>query len=214
MTDYPRLAADPGRIVPNPDIPAGELKIALFDAPENSFSEPTVLLAASTSGAGWKRQYVEISHGGRVQLVRTAPCKATLGHAATALGAADTDGSVEVVLHDSDQWLVSCSDADLAQGDNRAVLGNEVIQFAVVTPLEAGRFRLARLLRGRHESAIAKHSKGELFVLIERDAFQPITLPVWIPGAAVHASATNGAAHCSLIPVCAGRPLHAAGSKP
>ncbi len=37
MSAYPKLAADAGRIVANRDDPVGELKLALFNAPE-SFS--------------------------------------------------------------------------------------------------------------------------------------------------------------------------------
>ena len=42
--------------------------------------------------------------------------------------------------------------------------------------------------------------------LIERDALAPISLPVWIPGSPVRASALNGTAECSVIPAFKGRP--------
>lgn len=203
----PRLAADPGRIVANRDVPAGELKIALFNAPEEFSEGPTVLLAASTPSPGWKRQYVEISHGDRAQLVRTALRKSVLGRAATVLDGGN-GGSIEIRLYDPDQWLVSCSDQDLDLGDNLAALGNEIIQFGQATPLGAGRFRLNRLLRGRKgtEGAVTSHVEGEAFVLVERDALAPISLPVWIPRSPVRASALNGTEECSLIPAFRGRP--------
>jgi hypothetical protein len=207
MTRHLRLAADPGRIVANRDVAVGELQIALFNATEGYFSEPTVLLAASTPSPGWRRQYVEISHGGRVHVVRTPVRKSTLGRTATILD--DTDGgSVEIQLHDPDQWLVSCGDQDLELGDNLAVLGNEIIQFGKATPLGAGRFHLTRLVRDREGtgSAPMSHIQGEAFALIEPGALEPITLRAWAPASPVRASALNGTAEYSIVPTFKGRP--------
>ena len=177
------------------------MKIALFNAPEvyQSASEPTLLLAASTPTPGWRRQYVEISHAGRTHLVQTPPRKSIFGRAVTVLGVADE--SVEIVLCDADQWLVSCSDDDLKFRDNLAIIGGEVIQFGEATSLGSGQFRLARLLRGRAgtERAMATHAEREPFVLIERGALQPISLPEWVPGLPVRASAQGGSAECSLV---------------
>src|SRR4051812_45712821 len=207
VTIHPRLAADSGRIVANHDVPAGELKMALFNAPgEIRFSNPPMLLlAASTPSPGWRREFVEISHAGRMHVVQTALRKSVLGQAATAL--AESDETVEIVLYDADQWLVSCSDQDLELGENLALLGDEVIQFGEAIGLGAGRFRLARLLRGQAgtEFAIPGHSKEEPFVLVEPDTLQPITLPVWVEGSQVHASARNGSAECSRTSAFNGR---------
>jgi hypothetical protein len=206
VINYPTLAADAGRIAANPDISAGQLKMALFSAPAGyqSSSEPTLYLAASTPIPGWRRQYVQISHADRTQLVQTARRKSILGYAATALGVPQNEAkgrtSVEIVLHDADQWLVSCDDRDLRLGDNLAVIGNEVIQFGEATPLGGGRFRLARLLRDRAGSggAIGVHCEGEPFVLVEPGALQPVILPVWVPASPIRASTQNGSAECSL----------------
>src|SRR4029079_11833299 len=86
MTAFPRLAADPGRIIGSRDIPAGELKMSLFECREQSRRSdvPALLLAASTP-SGWKRQWVELHHAGRTQLVQTPPRKSILGHATTEL---------------------------------------------------------------------------------------------------------------------------------
>jgi len=207
VTIHLRLAADAGRIVANRDIPAGELKMALFNAPEEIrlSSGPMLLLAASTANPGWRRDFVEISHAGRIQVVPTALRKSVLGQAVTAL--AESDETVEIVLCDADQWLVSCSDQDLELGENLAFLADEVIQFGEATPLGAGRFRLGRLLRGQAgtEFAIPGHSKEEPFVLVEPDTLQPITLPVWVGGSQVHASARNGSAECSRTSTFNGR---------
>ena len=191
MRSYPRLAADPGRIVANADVPQGELHVALFSAPANHqpMDEATVYLAASTATPGWSRHHVEISYAARTQVVQTARRKSVLGYAAASLPATDAQTTVEVVLHDPDQWLVSCSEEDLKLGDNLAMIGNEVVQFGEATSIGAGRFLISRLARGLRGTAAAHHSSGEPFVLIERSALQPITLPIWVLQSPIRASA-------------------------
>jgi hypothetical protein len=60
-----------------------------------------------------------------------------------------------------------------------AFVGREVLQFGDALPLGSGRFRLGRLLRGREgtEAAMAGHTAGEAFILIESDALRIIQLP-------------------------------------
>jgi hypothetical protein len=206
MKAFPRLAADAGRIVGSRDIPAGKLKMALFQIPEQSRSSDarTLLLAASTATSGWKRQCIELHHAGRTQLVQTPPRKSVLGHATTRLDETEVGAGVEVVLHDSDHWLTSCSDDDLQVGENLAAIGNEVVQFGDATPLGTGRFRLGRLLRGRAGTDIAIHVRGEPFVLIQHGTLQPIGLHVWMSGSPVWAVTPNGSAQCTLTPTFKG----------
>lgn len=197
MSGFPRLEADGGRIVRNPDVPLGELKLALFRTPGSAERPQVLLLAASSSMPGWRREYVEISHAGCSQLVQTAVRKSTLGYVESAAGPTD---QFEVSLHDSDQWLVSCRDEDLALGANLAMLGNELIQFGEATSLGGGRFLLGRLLRNRAESMNTGAPVGPStpFVLIERASLQPITMPFRAPGFPVIAKARNAEAQCSL----------------
>ena len=81
------------------------------------------------------------------------------------------------------------------------LLGRELIQFGEATSLGGGRFRLSRLLRGRvgTQDAIPGHEANEPFALIDRDALQPIILPVLVPGLPVRAVAQNGSAEFSLM---------------
>jgi hypothetical protein len=200
MTNFPKLAADAGRIAANPDVSPGQLKMALFAVPHERSSETAVVLAASTCSPGWKRQHVDIHHAGRIQTVQTPRRKSVLGRAASVLGA-EAGATVEVLLYDAEQWLVSCCDRDLELGDNLALLGREVIQFGEATSLGEGRFRLGCLLRGRvgTDAAISGHEEDEPFALIERSALQPIVLPVLGPGSPVRAVAQNGSAEFSLM---------------
>lgn len=205
MKAFPKLAADPGRIVSSRDMPVGELKLALFEVSEHlrASAAPTVLLAASTTASGWKPGLVEVRHAGRTQMAKMAPRKAVLGYVTTELDGGEAD-AVEVLLHDPDQWLTSCADDALQVGENLAAIGTEVVQFAVATSLGDGRFRLRRVLRGRAGTESTVHFKGEPFVLLERAALQPIILPVWKRGTPVEACAHDGYARCTLMPAFKG----------
>ena len=108
------------------------------------------------------------------------------------LDESDADNTIEIVPHDPNRWLTSCTNDDLQVGDNLAAR-DEVIQFGEVTALGAGRFRLGRLFRGRAGTTSTAHSRGEPFVLLEHGALQPIMLPVWKRGSPVWASGQHGA---------------------
>jgi hypothetical protein len=77
-----------------------------------------------------------------------------MGSAVSILSAGDSAlidraGAVEVQLLHDEMWLEGRSDDALAAGANLAQLGDELIQFGDAEPLDGGRFRLSRLLRGR-----------------------------------------------------------------
>ena len=74
-----------------------------------------------------------------------------------------------VALPGSDLGFSNASVAQLAAGVNRALVGEELVQFARAEPLGNGRWQLSGLLRGRGgtEWAIAGHAAGDRFVLID-----------------------------------------------
>jgi hypothetical protein len=49
------------------------------------------------------------------------------------------------------------------------------------------------------QDAIPGHEADEPFALVAREAFQPIILPVLVPGSPVRAVAQNGSAEFSLM---------------
>ena len=197
------VPADAGRIVSNPDSIAGAISIALLDIPNVlgiASNQPTLVLAASATGKGWKGRPVEIEFAGQGVATQTARGKSLLGHANSVLLTSATDlideqNSVEIELVDSDQWLTSCNDEALAAGENLAVLGSEIFQFGRVDSLGSGRFQLSKLLRGRGgtEWACAAHGVGDVFCLIRPGTLQPIMLPSWSLGSTISASSNGGA---------------------
>jgi hypothetical protein len=195
---FPKLAADPGRIAPNRDIAMDELKLALFEVPEQRRGPdgPLLMLAASTPVPGWARSRVEIEFAGRRYAARTPAQKSVLGVLMGSAGLGEE--TIEVALHDAEQWLTCCADDDLELGDNVAMLGAEVIQFGHATSLGKGRFRVGRLVRGQAGTENTNHSDGEPFVMLDLTALELICLPAWIPNEPVSASTLDGAAKCSV----------------
>jgi len=70
--------------------------------------------------------------------------------------------------------LSSCTEADLLNGANAALLGGEIIQFQTAALLGPGLYSLGNLLRGRRgtEAAAQGHCAGERFVLLTGGAVQ------------------------------------------
>jgi hypothetical protein len=211
------LVAEAGRILAPSDVVEEGVTVALLDAaavPGMASDSMTVLLAGSSSSAGWRARTVAISGAGQELAVQTARRKSLLGRALTMLGdgapyLVDETNILDVALIDSDQWLTSCTDDALADGANLAVLGNELLQFGQAIPLGEGRFRLSRLLRGRGgtEWAIGEHSVAETFCLIEADSLQAIALPPWVAGASVTTTDRTGTGATEQIAGNALKPL-------
>ena len=195
------LSGDSGRIVANSDVVEGPTSLALIEAPamtNDQESGPALLIAASSATPGWSARPLTVTGSGQTFATQRARRKSVLGHALTALANADPylideASSVEVELVDQQQWLTSCDDDALADGANLAIIGSEVIQFGDATALGNGRFRLARLLRGRGGTdwATGLHGAGDLFCLIDSVSLQRLELPVWMRGSALGAAGRN-----------------------
>jgi len=81
----------------------------------------------------------------------------------------DRQAFVIVELLGADMVLVDAAPRALAMGENRALVGGELIQFARARPMGGRAWRLEGLLRGRggSEYRIDGHSAGERFVLLD-----------------------------------------------
>ncbi len=181
--------ADPGRGLIQNDAPHGATTLHLIDLPPieaGIASMPHLVVAAAGVSTGWRRAALLQSIDGGVSWeeagVTAAP--AIIGAADTVLGVGsacliDEANSVEVTLLNAAMTLGNADAAGLDAGRNLAVLGEELIQFRTALPLGNNRYRLSGLYRGRRGTqwAIAGHSVGERFILIERDALAAITVP-------------------------------------
>lgn len=171
--------ADPGRPALAPDLAVGTTSLIACELPWDgnpATPVPLLLAAASSPGASWAGAslYLDQGDGALLPLGVTGRDRAVLGHAETALPFAspllfDRHGSVDVQLDAPDLSLPGASQRQLALGANRALLGQEIIQFAHAAPLGDGQWRLSGLWRGRGgtESALAGHAAGEPFLLLD-----------------------------------------------
>ena len=141
-----------------------------------SASTATVFAAASSSGAGWAGAALYVDQGdGNMQPIGTSGrTRSTIGHAISVLPSAsplmfDRHSSVIVQLAGADMTLADATADQLLGGANRALLGQEIIQFSSATPLGAGLWQLAGLLRGRGgtEIQVGSHLTGEGFALLD-----------------------------------------------
>ncbi|HEX8262597.1 MAG TPA: phage tail protein [Allosphingosinicella sp.] len=195
--------ASAGRPVDQPDLIHGPTTLVLLDLPlhaEALPNRPRLLVAAAGRQAGWRRAELSASFDGGASWAAAGPTApaAVLGVALSAPGAGgaaliDERNQIEVELLNEAMWLESRSEAALAAGDNLAVLGDELIQFGIATPLGGRRFRLSRLLRGRRgtEWAAGLHSAGEPFALIEAESLAPLEAPPGSLGGEVRLLATG-----------------------
>jgi hypothetical protein len=177
--------ADPGRSNLPADALAPPTILAAFELPwdgNGSGDAPASFAAATSAGTNWGGAALFADHGDGALLPL-----GTSGRGRCVLGATvgilapgnpllfDRCASVSVELVADDMALTDATPRLMAGGGNRALLGGELIQFSRAVPLGNRRWRLEGLLRGRGgtESAIATHSAGERFVLLDG---QPVDL--------------------------------------
>lgn len=195
----PANPVDPGRINPPPDTAAPATLLAAYELPwdgTGSGDVPAPFAAVSAVGANWRGAALYVDRDGALHpLGPSGRARSLVGLAESVLPPAspllfDRGAGVIVALPDPAMTLADATGRALAIGANRALLGEEVLQFARAEPLGGGRWRLSRLLRARGgtEAALASHAAGEPFVLLDA---QPVALdPVRVgtsPDAAIAA---------------------------
>lgn len=176
----PALASDPGRGNPAPDLPSGETRITAFELPFDPAASRSDMVrtfaAVSSAAAGWTGAalYADRGDGALLPLGPSRRTRAVMGTASSVLPAAhplllDRGSQLEIQLVDPAMQLTGIDTLLLSEGANLALVGEEIVQFLRATPLGQGRWLLEGLLRGRGgtESAIASHSAGETFVLLD-----------------------------------------------
>jgi hypothetical protein len=79
----------------------------------------------------------------------------------------DTVSTVDVTM--TSGVPLTDSDSNVLNGTNAAMVGNEIIQYATVTPLGGNSYRLSRLLRGRRgtDFYMTGHIAAESFVMLQ-----------------------------------------------
>lgn len=180
LADTPQT--DPGRPLTPPDVPVGTTELVAFELPwdgAGTGDAPLLFAATSSHSAGWAGAalYADEGDGQLLPLTMTGRNRAILGKAQDTLPPAtphlfDREGRVTIQLADSSAGLTDATPGQMAMGANRALLGEELFQFARAVPLGDGCWQLEGLLRGRGgtEAAVSGHAPDEAFVLLDGTA--------------------------------------------
>lgn len=176
----PELGSDAGRGNPPVDALPGETRLVAFELPlDGTTGAPDAtrcVAAVSGTSVNWggAALYGDRGDGQLLPLGPSGRGRAVMGVTQSALAAAnpllvDRASALVVSLVDPKMQLASVDTAQLAQGANLALIGEELVQFLHATPLGEGRWRLGGLLRGRGgtEAALGTHGLSEPFVLID-----------------------------------------------
>lgn len=194
-------SSDPGRINVPPDLALEPTRLLAFELPwdgSGSGDRAALYAAASGASAGWPGAalFAARPDGSLASLGSTGRRRAILGTTTGILAPAspllvDSSSTVDVQLP-ADLLLADASFVQLAEGANRAVIGEEIVQFGSAQPLGGGIWRLSSLLRGRGgtEFAVGSHVAGEPFALID-DALVPLD-PLVVGDAAVAEVVASG----------------------
>ncbi|MFM5929303.1 MAG: phage tail protein [Novosphingobium sp.] len=176
------VAGDSGRASPPQDLPAGSVALQAFELPWDGLGSgdaPSLFAAVSSNSAGWQGAALFADHGDGqlLSLGASGRSRAIMGAVVGHLpqGPAhvfDRASTLDIALSGPDLVLTAATPEQMAFGANRALVGQEIIQFAEADRLENGNWRISGLLRGRGgtEPAIGEHSDGESFVLLDGTA--------------------------------------------
>lgn len=159
---------------PPTDVTAGgDTTLRVLDIPLISDSDTdNGLYLAADGGENWHDATVYVSRNGgnSYELAKSLITKSTFGTCNTVLGdctsGVDNTNTLSVTIRSGE--LESVSLDDLNNGENIALVGNEIIRFQTATLTGTNTYTLSTLYRGQRgtEWAIATHVAGESFYLL------------------------------------------------
>lgn len=213
--------ADAGQALRAPDLLATPTRLIAFEAPWDGIGESAVRrvhAAVSSASAGWTGAalYAELDEG-LAPLGASGSQRAALGQLASILTPSpalrlERTATVDVELASSDFILTGATPEMIANGANRALVGDEVLQFAEAIALGGALWRLRGLLRGRggtEPAAQIAHAVGTPFATLDERliALDPAKLGVAANIAAIGLADSEAVSVPILNPGLALRPL-------
>lgn len=171
--------SDPGDSLAATDLPIPATRLAAIEFPPDASAnpaQPSVFAAASATNSAWRGAALFAVQGSAlVDLGSSGARRAVMGRLTGPLGASpalllepSAEAFVELVAEDLD--LADTDIAGLAAGNNRMMIGGELVQFLRAAPLGSGQWRLSGLLRGRggtEPAAAAGHPADQTVVLVD-----------------------------------------------
>lgn len=172
------LVGDAGMSNAPADNPITSTQFCAFEIPAENNASPssrTIVAAATSQGAGWRGASLFVEQGTALtEISSTGNVRAITGLLAAPIGSSscrliERDAELLVDLIASDLAFQSTDVIGLANGDNRLMVGGEVIQFLEAQSLGNGSWRLSGLLRGRagtEPAATLGHQVGVCVTLL------------------------------------------------
>lgn len=167
------VAISPGSVAPL------NTSLYVLDLPllQSADDQPGVYVAASGLDGWTGASLWRASDSVNYSRIASLPIMATTGIVITlplnvSCDYIDRASTLQVQLMNG--TLSSCTELDLYNGANAALIGNEIIQFQTATLVAPGLYTLSNLLRGRRgtEYANASHAVGENFILLSTSSIE------------------------------------------
>ncbi len=185
------VSSDAGSANTPDDELVGPTLLSLFEVPSDgtsSSSEPLILAAASSATSSWKGAALFVERaGGLVPIGSAGSRRAVSGVIVDSLGPSnathfEAGSSMLIDLPDDDLSFSETTIAGLAHGENRVLVGGEVLQFLSAEVVSPGRWQLSGLLRGRggtENAAQNGHGPGTPVILLDErlTALDPSEVP-------------------------------------
>lgn len=131
----------------------------------------------------WPGAHVDLSLDGGENYIQRQSTRSgsVIGALVTALGAhpaafPDEVNSCEVAISTPNALLVNTSLVGMLNRTNRALIGDEIVNFADGDEVTPGIWAVSHWLRGRKGTAAVEHLAGERFVLLDTALFVPAEL--------------------------------------
>lgn len=132
-------------------------------------------VAIAGASEAWQGATVELSYDAGANYVdsRDATVPIIMGQLTTALEDhpqefPDTVNTCRVSIQTEGGELEDSDLEGLLDGDNLAIIGDEIVQFAGADEVEEGIWELSYFLRGRKDTATASHAIGSRFVMLDQ----------------------------------------------
>lgn len=174
-----RQGGDAGAAWTPADLRPGATLLEFFELPPPSLEDanrPALFAAVRSGGALWKGAALYRDRLGElVPITQVAERQAGMGALRAAIPPSpglrfEPFASCLVTFAGAMPQLAPATMAALAEGANRILVGEEVMQFADAHPLEPGVWRLAGLLRGRggtEHASVLGHAAGTPVILLD-----------------------------------------------